>query len=272
MAMKKTVLDADDVKKMAPWFKSDAIINGLLKWLNVARVNKLHGDNCHMQGADFTDGILRDLDIKLQIDGEEALKNLPEGSFVVVSNHPFGALDGVSIVSLFARYRPEFKVMVNKMLMLITAMQPNFISVQPHTSTEEARKVSMNGIREAMQHVRNGHPIGFFPAGAVSKLKRDFTTEDRDWQPSIVRLVKQFKKPVVPIYFYGRNTLMFYFLRSITYLLSSLRLPTEVMKKAGTTVHVAIGRPVMPEEYAHIEDLDELARFLKSKTYELKQD
>ena len=104
MAMKKTVLDAGDVKKMAPWFKSDTIINGLLKWLNVARVNKLHGDNCHMQGADFTDGILRDLDIKLQIDGEEVLKNLPEGSFVVVSNHPFGALAScLSSVSAWRR-------------------------------------------------------------------------------------------------------------------------------------------------------------------------
>ena len=258
--MKKTVLDAQDVKSLAPWFKNETIINALLRWLNVERVNKLHSDNCHMQGADFTDGILRDLNIKLEIEGE------------ALSNHPFGALDGVSIISLFARYRPEYKVMVNKMLMMISALAPNFISVQPHSNTEDARKASMNGIREAMQHVRNGYPIGFFPAGAVSKLKRNLTTEDREWQPSIIRLVKQFKKPVVPVYFYGRNTLMFYFLRSITYILSSLRLPTEVMKRYGTTLRVAVGKPVMPEEYAHIEDIEELARFLKSKTYELKKD
>ncbi len=269
--MKKSVLDAEDVKKMAPWFKSDAIINVLLRWLNVEMVNKLHRDNCHMQGADFTDGILRDLNITLEIEGEEVLKRLPEGSFVALSNHPFGALDGVSIISLFARYRPDYKVMVNKMLMMINALVPNFISVQPHSNTEDARKASMNGIREAMQHVRNGCSIGFFPAGAVSNLKRDFTTEDRDWQPSIIRLVKQFKKPVVPVYFYGRNTLMFYFLRTITYLLSSLRLPTEVKKKYGTTLRVAVGEPIMPEEYAHIEDVEELARFFKAKTYELKK-
>ena len=269
--MKKAILDAQDIKKMVPWLKSDAIINGLLRWLKVENINKLHGDNCHMQGADFTDGILRDLNIKLEIDSEDVLKNLPEGSFVVLSNHPFGALDGVSIVSLFARYRPGFKVMVNKMLMMITALAPNFISVQPHSNTEEARKASMNGIRVAMQHVRDDQPIGFFPAGAVSKLKRDFTTEDRDWQPSIIRLVKQFKKPVVPIYFYGRNTLMFYSLRTITYLLSSLRLPTEVLKKRGTTLRVAVGRPIMPEEYAHIEDIEELGRYFKAQTYNLKK-
>ena len=270
--MKKTVLDAQDVKSLAPWFKNETIINALLRWLNVERVNKLHGDNCHMQGADFTDGILHDLNIKLEIEGEEVLKNLPDGSFVTLSNHPFGALDGVSIISLFARYRTDYKVMVNKMLMMISELAPNFISVQPHSNSEASRKASMNGIREAMQHVRNGYPIGFFPAGAVSKLKGNLTTEDRDWQPTIIRLVKQFKKPVVPVYFYGRNTLMFYFLRSITYILSSLRLPTEVMKRAGTTLRVAVGKPIMPEEYAHIENIEELARFFKDKTYELKKD
>ena len=124
--MKKSVLDANDVKRMAPWCKSDAIINALLRWLNVEMVNKLHRDNCHMQDADFTDGILHDLNIRLEIEGEDVLKNLPEGSFVALSNHPFGALDGVSIISLFARYRPEYKVMVNKMLMMINALTPNF--------------------------------------------------------------------------------------------------------------------------------------------------
>ena len=43
--MKKTVLDAQDVKSLAPWFKNETIINALLRWLNVERVNKLYGTN-----------------------------------------------------------------------------------------------------------------------------------------------------------------------------------------------------------------------------------
>ena len=128
----------------------------------------------------------------------------------------------------------------------------------------------MNGIRTAMRHVRDGHPIGFFPAGAVSNLKPDFSTCDRDWQPNIIRLVKQFKKPVIPVYYYGRNSLTFYVLCSITYILSSLRLPTEVFNKKGKTLRVVIGETIMPEEYAHIDDVEELAKFFKAKTYALK--
>lgn len=269
--MKKTVLDANDVKRLAPFMKNDKIINALLKWLHITDANELHSANCDKRGADFTDAIINGVDVKLEIENEDILKNLPEGAFVALSNHPFGAFDGMIIISLFARYRPEFKVMVNQFLTYIGAMCDNFIAVEPVSNSEKARAVSMNGIRTAMKHVRDGNPIGFFPAGAVSKLKPNLTTEDREWQPNIIRLVKQFKKPVIPVYFYGRNSLMFYFLRSINYLLSSARLPTEIFRKRGETVRVALGKPIMPEEYAHIEDIEELGKFFKSKTYELKK-
>ena len=63
--MKKTVLDADDVKQLVPKLKNDKFINAVLRWLKVTDVNYLHSHNCHMTGADFTDGILKDLDILL---------------------------------------------------------------------------------------------------------------------------------------------------------------------------------------------------------------
>lgn len=269
--MKRTVIDADDVKKLLPSLKSDKLINAVLHFLKVDKCNELHSANCDKRGADFTDGIIEGVGTKLEIVNEDRLKNLPEGAFVVLSNHPFGAIDGISIISIFARYKPEFKVMVNKILTYIGAMKDNFIAVEPHSSSEQARATSMNGIRTAMRHVREGNPIGFFPAGAVSNLKSDFSTLDREWQPNIIRLVKQFKKPVIPVYYYGRNSLPFYMLRSITYLLSSLRLPTEVFNKKGKTIKVVIGETIMPEEYAHIDDIEELAQYFKDKTYALKE-
>ena len=59
----------------------------------------------------------------------------------------------------------------------------------------------MAGIREALKQVRDGHPIGFFPAGAVSKWNHKLQLCDRQWQPNIIRLIQQMKIPVVPIYF-----------------------------------------------------------------------
>ncbi len=268
--MKRNVIDIEDVKTLAPQIKSEKLIKWLFDFLRITDVNKLHSDNYEKRGADFTDALLHDLNITLEIEHEERLHNLPEGTFVTLSNHPFGALDGIINISLFARQRPEYKVMVNQILSYIRAMNDNFITVDPIT-TPEIKAASLNGIRGAIQHVRNGNPIGFFPAGAVARITSKMRIEDREWQASVIKLVKQFNKPVVPIHFQGRNTLSFYLMRLIDWRLSTFRLPTEVFKKRNKTIRVSIGETIMPEEYAHINDIAELGRFFRDKSYALKK-
>lgn len=269
--MKKNVIEIEDVKTLVPQLQNEKVIKALLDILHVTDANVLHARHCDKRGADFTDAILHDLGVTLQIENEERLHHLPEGAFVTVANHPFGAIDGLINISLFARYRPEYKVMVNRILTYIGAMQDNFIAVEP-VATEQGKSVSMNGLRQAIQQVRNGNPIGFFPAGAVSNLKWGLKTEDREWQPNIMRLIKQFKKPVVPIHFYGRNSLSFYFLRSISWKLSSLCLATQLFNKRGKTIRVFIGETIEPEEYAHIESEHELGVFLREKSFALRNE
>lgn len=97
------------------------------------------------------------------------------------------------------QYRPEFKVMVNMVLNHISAMRPNFIAVDALASDDPAKKaVSMTGIKQAIMQVRKGQPVGFFPAGAVSKINKKLRIEDRQWQPTIIRLIQQLGVPVVP--------------------------------------------------------------------------
>ena len=123
--IKRTVLDYNDISQMVPWFKGkEKFVNRLLKFLSVDKVNWIHDHNCDVQGAEFTTGLLRDLDIKLRIDNEQRLDNLPEGAFITVSNHPFGALDGITLINLIGTRRPQFKVMVNMILNYISAMRP----------------------------------------------------------------------------------------------------------------------------------------------------
>ena len=170
--IKRTVLDYNDIVQMVPWFNGkEKFVNRLLKFLSVDKVNWLHDHNCDTPGPEFVAGLLKDLDIKLRIDNEEILDNLPEGAFITVSNHPFGALDGITLIHLIASRRPQFKVMVNMVLNYISAMRPNFIAVDALASDDPKKKaVSMQGIKQAIMQVRRGEPIGFFPAGAVSKI------------------------------------------------------------------------------------------------------
>lgn len=270
--IKRTVLDYDDIRKMVPFFDGKKrLVNFLLKFLSVDKVNWIHDHNCDTPGVPFTAGLLKDLNIKLRIDNEERLDNLPEGSFITVSNHPLGALDGIALIKIVGERRPKFKVMVNMVLNYISAMRPNFIAVDALASSDPKKKaVSMQGIKAAMMQVRSGEPMGFFPAGAVSKLKRNLHIEDREWQPTIIRLIKQMKVPVVPIYFHTRNSWWFTFLGMVSWQLRTLRLPAEVFRKKNATMHISIGETISVEEIEKFDDLKLLGEYLKQKTFAMR--
>ena len=187
--LKRRVLDEEDVAKMSPWLgRHPKFIKRLFKFLSIDKVNDLHEHNIDNPGGGpgFVRGMLEELDIKLRIDNAEVLDKLPEGAFVTVSNHHFGALDGIILIDIVASRRPKYKVMVNMVLNHISGMRSNFIAVDALASDNPKKKaVSMKGIKDAIRQVRSGEPVGFFPAGAVAKVNWRGRLKDREWQPNI---------------------------------------------------------------------------------------
>ena len=270
---KRTVLDAEDVMEMVPRLRGHRkLIDRLLHILQIDRVNEVHDRFFDTPGVPFTQSLLKDFRITTRIDGLDVLDKLPEGAFITVSNHPFGALDGITLMSIIGQRRPEYKVMVNMILNRITAMRPNFIAVDQSASDDPAKKaVSMAGIREVMKQVRSGHPVGFFPAGAISKINRHGWLEDQEWKPVVMRLIAQLKVPVIPVFFHGTNSFMFNLLGRVSWVLRTMRLPSEVWRKCDTEMHVSIGDIITPEEIAlHAGSEKELGQWLKAKTFELR--
>lgn len=271
--VKRTVLDADDVMEMVPKLRGHRkMVDRVLHWLRVDKVNDVHSRGFDHPGPDFVRFLLEDFNIKLKIDNEQELDHLPQGAFITVSNHPFGALDGIILIDLIASRRPQYKVMVNMILNRITAMRPNFIAVDQTASDDPAKKaVSIKGIKQAIMQVRKGQPIGFFPAGAMSKVNRHWQLIDREWQPNIIRLIEQLKVPVIPIFFHGTNSFLFNLLGITFWQLRTLRLPSEVWRKCNTTMHVSIGEPISVEEQLkHQGSTEEFGQWLKDQTYALR--
>lgn len=269
------VLNYDDIRQMVPKLDGhEKLVNRLLKFLSVDKVNAVHAKCCDTPGPEFVKRLLIDeFKIRLRIDNEAVLDHLPEGSFITVSNHPFGALDGIALIYLITRRRPKFKVMVNMILNRIGAMRPNFIAVDAWASNDPAKRaVSVNGIREALRQIKSGEPIGFFPAGAMSKTTLCNGLQDRPWQKSILQLIERAKVPVIPIFFHGSNSAWCNFLGHACWPARSLRLPAEVFRKVGTEMHISVGEPISPEEQAmHSQTPEALGDFLRQRTYELKK-
>lgn len=268
------VITYDDIRKAVPALDGHPkLVNKLLHFLRIDEINRIHSTYCDTPGVEFAHRLIADeFKFKLRIDNLQVLSRFPEGPFITVSNHPFGSYDGILLLDIVGEFRPDFKVMVNLILNNIQAMRPNFIAVDPlKTDDPEKKKITMQGIREAMKHVKNGHPLGFFPAGAMSKLDRSLTIRDREWQPSIIRLIKQLQVPVIPIFFHGHNSWKFNALGLIDWRLRSLRLPREVILAYGREVHVSIGEPISVERQNECQSVEDLSALLRTATYDLKK-
>ena len=271
--IKPSVLDFNDIAAMSPKLAAHPrLVKWLLHALSVDKVNDIHSRNCSHLGADFTTAMLKDLDVRLRVDNSKVLDNLPDGPFITVSNHPFGAIDGITLIHLIGTRRPKYKVMVNMVLNHISAMRPSFIAVDAMQSDDPKKKaVSMQGIREVIKNIRDGQPVGFFPAGAMSKINWKLRLQDRQWQPTVMRLIQQLKVPVIPIFFNGTNSWWFNILGVVCWQARTLRLPAEIFRKAHKEVHISIGDPISVEEQmAHNGSLEALTACLREKTYSLR--
>lgn len=271
--IKRTVLDRDDIMELVPRLKGHPkLVDRLIHFLELDKVNRLHGHNADTPGPEFVRGALEDLHITLKIDNEQVLDNLPEGPFITVSNHHFGAIDGIMLIDIIGSRRPDFKVMVNMTLNYINALRPNFIAVDPMASDDpKKRAVSMQGIKEVIRRIREGHPVGFFPAGAVGKVNWRLRVRDREWQPNVLRLIEQMNVPVIPIFFHGTQSWLFNFLGVVCWQARTLMMPHEVFNKFGRTMRITVGDPISPQEQkAHQGSLKEFGKYLYDTTYALR--
>jgi putative hemolysin len=252
--------------KMGHWFAEF-----ILRITSIDKVNQVYDRSGKYSGAGFTSRLLNDLGVNYVIGNAERLKLLPEGAFITVSNHPYGGLDGIMLVDLFAGIRSDYKFMVNSMLARVKTMEENFISVNPTINKKnDVTRTNLNAIRETLAHLHGGHPVGFFPSGAVSDFSlKDMRIRDREWQTSILHLIYSVKVPILPIRFFDTNSAFFYFLGVINWRIRSLRMPSELFNKREQKPHIGIGNIISVKEQEQFTDGSSLGTFLRKAVYEM---
>jgi putative hemolysin len=116
----------------------------------------------------------------------------------------------------------------------------------------------------------DGHPLGCFPSGAVSDFDlKTWSIQDRNWQKSMLRIIKRSKVPVVPVHFLNGNSVFYYILGLISWKIRVLRLPHEYFNKNKGKHHLVIGDVISVEEQDKYTDLEEYGRMLRSRVYDM---
>ena len=256
--------------KLGQW-----VTRRVMHLLEIDRVNDIQNRYAALTGPAFADKVLEEGGVKYHLP-EKDLENIPaEGGFITISNHHFGSIDGLILTSVVGSRRPDYKILTTFLLALIPSLKEYFLPVD-NLSGGKADARSINGIRMALRHIADGGSIGFFPAGEVATWQRarnrregSFKTiQDKPWADNITKLMKRSGLPIVPIYFEGSNSKGFHRLGLIHPRLRTVRLIHEMFNKAGTTVNVRIGKPILPEELEG-RSIEELSWYLRGRCYAL---
>ncbi|MFC4689385.1 GNAT family N-acyltransferase [Dokdonia genika] len=240
----------------------------LMKVLKISTANKIYDRNKHLGDLEFLNALLDEFKIKFEIP-EEDLKRLPKsGAYITISNHPLGGIDGILLLKLMLEQRPDFKIIANFLLHRIEPLKPYVMPVNPFENKKDV-KSSIAGFKSAISHLRDGHPLGVFPAGEVSTYKDDKLIIDKPWEEAAMKLIKKAEVPVVPIYFHAKNSRLFYQLSRLSDTLRTAKLPSELLTQKHRVIKVRIGNPIKVAAQKEHESLADFTEFLRKKTYML---
>jgi putative hemolysin len=240
----------------------------LVRLTKLSDINKFYDNHKQLEGPKFLDAILEHYEINFEIP-EDDIKRLPrEGAYITISNHPLGGIDGVLLLKLMLKQRPDFKIIANFLLHRVEPMAPYIMPVNPFENHKDA-KSSIAGFKSALSHLRDGHPLGIFPAGEVSTYKDGKLIVDKPWEESALKLIRKAEVPIVPIYFHAKNSKLFYHLSKFNDIFRTAKLPSEVTTQRNRAIKVRIGQPISVKSQKEHESLEEFSELLRKKTYML---
>ncbi|MBF0198621.1 MAG: lysophospholipid acyltransferase family protein [Planctomycetes bacterium] len=241
------------------------------KALSIDSLNKAYLDTKESSADNnYFDACLKNLGVSLNY-SENDLKNIPTtGPLIIVANHPFGALEAIIIASLINKVRSDVKILGNHFLSLIQEIEKDIIPVDAFKG-REAMSGNGSSLRSMMRWLKDEKSVIAFPAGEVSSFSiKKGKIEDPPWNTHIASIAQRTKATVLPIYFNGNNSMLFQALGLVHSSLRTIMLPRELMNKSSKGVDLCIGKAIGPGQCAKFSSPEDLAHYMRVKTYILK--
>ena len=220
-------------------------------------------------GRDFWEVMVERYRLSLQVVGGE-LGNLPaSGPLVVVSNHPYGILDGLMLGYILSKTRGDFRILAHRVFRKARELDRVILPIS-FDETREAQSTNLETRKVALAYLAEGGCIGIFPGGTVSTAQKPFGRPmDPGWRRFTARLIAKSGAVVVPVYFEGHNSRLFQVASHLHYTLRMALLVNEFKTRVGAPVKVVIGRPLDPGVLAaRATDARGLMDYLRAETYQ----
>lgn len=236
--------------------------------LHLDEVNDFLRQFGHLKKIEFTDEVIRYMNIRFTIKGFD---QLPEnGRFIFVSNHPLGGLDGVLLLKLLNEKFGTTRSLTNDFLMAVTPLKEWFV---PINKVGGQGRDSLKAIDELYESTDQ---ILIFPAGLCSrKIKGKIM--DLEWQKHFIQKAVQHRIDIVPIFFEGRNSNRFYNLARfrklfrIKFNIEMMYLVDELFKHKNKEFLINFGKPLPYQTFDRSRKPMEWAEYVKEQVYRMSK-
>lgn len=268
-------IDFSYASKVEHNFAQRIIIKTIENFSGKKKLENLY-KNYSLSGKDpknFWADILNLMDIKVIDKSKKELIIPKSGSLLLIANHPFGIIDGLIMCYLVSKVRSDFKIMTHETLQFLPQLSNFILPVDFSSKNKKSTILNIKTANKAREDLKNGGAIIIFPSGGVS-VARNLKSEaiDDDWKLFPAKLIQQTKADILPIFFDGKNGLLFHLfaskLKNQTLKYSSYI--HETKKKIGKEVIIYSGDIINYKDISHFKNRTELTEYLKDTTYNLK--
>ncbi len=258
-------------------FAQRLIIKTIERATGKKKLEKLYNQYSEHQNNpnDFWTDILKIMNITVINKSKNKISIPKNGSLIVIANHPFGIIDGLILCSLVSKVRSDYKIMTHETLKFLPQLEEYILPVDFSGSKKSTVKFNLSTAMKAKNHLEKNGVIIVFPSGSVSvakNLKSD--AKDDEWKTFPAKLAHQTKADILPIYFDGKNGLLFHVfaskIKSSTLKYSSYI--HETRKKIGKEIKIYAGTIIKYDNISHIKDRVKLTDYLKKITYSIKNE
>jgi len=242
----------------------------VIRWFEIiirqAELNRTLEKYKDCQGADFHRAIVKELNLSFELEGVENLPENPKCFFV--SNHPFGIIDGLMLTKTVIEKYGTFKAIGNESFNFVPNLRPYIALVNPYGAS------SKTYVAEFEKLYNSNIAITHFPAGKVSRQYAGIV-QDSDWQKSFISRAVSCQRDVVPFYFYGQNSRLFYGVNrlrrflGIKINLELILLPREMFLKRNQTIRFKIGKPISWQKFDSSKSHLQWAQAVRSHVYKM---
>jgi putative hemolysin len=250
--------------KLIPKF----VISYLKRILCQEKINKFLLKHDGLSSVEFSQAVVDEFRVDLTISG---LENIPKkGGCIAICNHPLGGLDAMALVPQLHKIRPDYKYIVNDILLNINSLKDIFIGVN---KTGSSSRKSLEGVEKLFASDRL---IVLFPSGMVSR-KINGKVQDLKWHRTFFNKALKYDHPVVPIHISGRLSSFFYGLSKLRMFLGvkvnieMMYLANELFKQSGQKVHFTIGKPIVVKELPQDLSVEERVGLIRNDLYKLAE-